>query len=181
MLDERQLGEFIDQRFTSTLFRLETLDNYDVADEDDDFHRYLIGRAEPTSTWPNVIRDEVARGLHTYRVHVLRSPLSEYLRYECEWAYLPNTEAGEHIRILDTAEQRKPQLVPDHDFWLVGDEHLVVMHYYPDGTFRGANVAPAEWIPHYAAARDAAWSAGIEFTDYWAVHPQYHRAAQAFV
>jgi hypothetical protein len=180
MLDEQQLGEFIDQRFSSTLFRLETLDNYDVAGEDDDFRRYLTGQAGPTSTWPDVIRDEVTRGLHTYRVHVLRSPLSEYLRYECEWAYSRNAEAGERIRILDTAEQRKPERVPDHDFWLIGDEHLVVMHYHPDGTFRGANIAPAEWIPQYAAARGAAWAAGVEFSDYWDAHPQYHRAVQAF-
>jgi hypothetical protein len=181
MLNEQELGEFIDAHFTSTLFRLETLDRYDVSSEINDYRRYMAGQPGPLDkqAWMDVIRGEVARGLHTYRVHVLRSPLSDYLRYECEWNYVFNVEAGEHIRIIDTAEQRKPDQVPAEDFWLIGDEHLVLMHYEPDGTFRGASIGEPELIPRYIAARDAAWSAGIDFTDYWRRHPQYHRDRSA--
>jgi len=179
LLDERQLAEYIDKHFTSTLFRLETLDSYGVPAEDDDFRRYLAGQPGPSSTWPDVIRDEVARGLHTYRVHVVRSPLTDYLRYEFDWAYAANTAAGEHIRIIDTAEQRKPSVVPDQDFWLIGNEHLVLMHYNSDGTFRAASIGAPELIPRYIAARDAAWSAGEDFTEYWRRHPQYHRDRSA--
>ena len=175
MLDERELGEYIDQHFASTLFRLETLDEYDVGTEQEDFLRYLAGQSAPTSTWPDVIRGEVARGLHTYRVHLLQSPLTDYLRYECEWGYVYNSEAGEHIRIIDTAEQPKPEAVPYEDFWLIGDEHLLLMHYHSDGKFLGASIGAPRLIPRYIAAREAAWSAGIDFTDYWRQHPQYHR------
>lgn len=175
MLDERQLGEYIDEHFKSTLFRLETLDHYAANAEDNDFRRYLAGESSPTSTWHEVIRAEVARGLHTYRVHVVQSPLTDYLRYECEWGYLINGAAGERVRIIDTAEQDKPDVIPDEDFWLIGDERLVLMHYNPDGTFRGASIGPAELISQYIAAREAAWSAGRDFTDYWHRHPQYHR------
>lgn len=179
MLDERQLGDYIERHFKSTLFRLETLDWYGVSTEDEDFRRYLAGQSGPTSTWPDVIRSEVTRGLHTYRVHIVRSPLSDYLRYEFEWAYTANAAAGEHIRIIDTAEQRKPDAVPDQDFWLIGDEHLALMHYNSDGTFRGASIGAPELVPRYIAAREAAWSAGEDFTDYWRRHPQYHRDRSA--
>jgi hypothetical protein len=178
MLDERQLGEFIDAHFTSTLFRLETLDTYDVGSSVEDYQRYLTGQPGPVNkgAWMEVIRNEVARGLHTYRVHVVRSPLTDYLRYEFEWGYTCNAEAGEHIRILDTAEQTKPDPVPDdEDFWLIGDEHLVLMHYTPEGRFEGGSVGAPELLQRYIAARDAAWSAGIDFTDYWHRHPQFHR------
>lgn len=55
--------------------------------------------------WLDVIRDEVSRGLHTYRVHVLRAPLTDYERFEFEWGFVLNEQAGEHIRILDLTEQ----------------------------------------------------------------------------
>lgn len=175
MLDEQQLGEYIEQHFTSTLFRLECRDHYDVRHEDEDFRRYLAGHAAPTSTWPEVIRSEVARGLHTYRVHIVSPPLSDYLRYEFEWSYTANADAGEHIRILDTSEQHKPAAVGGEDFWLIGDEHLLVMHYSPAGEFVGASIGDEQQLPRYIAARDAAWSAATDFTDYWRRHPQYHR------
>jgi hypothetical protein len=181
MLNEQELGEFIDANFTSTLFRLETLDRYDVSSEADDYRRYLGGQPGPLDkqAWMDVIRGEVARGLHTYRVHVVRSPLTDYLRYEFEWNYVFNAEAGEHIRIIDTAEQRKPDEVPHEDFWLIGDEHLVLMHYDPEGRFLGASLGAPEIVPRYIAVRDAAWSAGIDFTVYWRRHPQYHRDRSA--
>lgn len=177
MLDEQELGEFIDAHFTSRLFRLETLDHYEETSEAEDFGAYLAGQPGPLGkqAWMEVIRGEVARGLHTYRVHVVRSPLSDYLRYECEWGYVFNAEAGEHIRILDTAEQVKPAEVPDEDFWLIGDEHLLLMRYQPDGTFAGASIGAPELLPRYIEARDAAWSSGVDFDVYWREHPQYHR------
>lgn len=177
MLNEQELGAFIDQHFTSTLFHLETRSQYDVSSDNEDFHRYVSGQPGPTSTWPDTIRDEVARGLHTYRVHVVHAPLTPYLRYECEWGYTANAAAGEHIRIIDTAEQPKPPSIPDEDFWLIDTSHLLLMHYDTEGRFEGASIAPAEQIPAYVAVRDAAWAAGVDFAEYWQSHPQFHRGA----
>jgi len=47
MLDEQELGDYIDSRFTRVLFRLETLDLYDVASNDDEYQRYLSGEVKP--------------------------------------------------------------------------------------------------------------------------------------
>lgn len=175
MLTEQQLGEYIDDTFTSSLFRLETLDTYDVDHENEDFRRYVAGRPGPTSTWPQVVRDEVAAGKYTYRVHVVHGPLTDYLRYEFEWCYVPNTAAGEQIRVLDTAEQHRPPEVPDEDFWIIDDQHLIRMHYAPSGRFQGATLGTPDMLPRFRTARDAAWSAATEFHEYWRRHPQYHR------
>ena len=111
MLNETQLGEAIDSRFTRTLFRLEVLDRYDVATDGADYDRYLRGEVGPDPArkepWLETLRREAAEGKYSHRVHVLTSPLTDYLRYECEWGYAYNAAAGEDIRILDLAEIRR--------------------------------------------------------------------------
>jgi hypothetical protein len=179
MLDEEQLGSHIDRHFTRTLFRLETLDHYAVDSDGDDFRRYLNGEPGPDldrkGPWMEHIRDEVARGLHTYRVHVVDGPLTDYLRFEFEWGYAYNSAAGEHIRILDLSEQPRPDGLIDEDFWLIDEEQAIRMHYDSAGRYLGAAVAPSSLAPRYRTARDTAWSVAVPFTDYWHAHPQYWR------
>ncbi len=183
MLDEQELGDYIDSRFTRVLFRLETLDLYDVASNGDEYTRYLAGEMKPNcerkKPWMEHIRGEVARGLHTYRVHVVRSPLNDYLRFEFEWGYVYNARAGEHIRILDLAERPKPADLLDEDFWLIDDREVLRMHYSEDGKYLGAKIAPEEVVPRYQAAKDAAWSGAVDFADYWDAHPGYWRDPSA--
>lgn len=179
MLNEQQLGDYIDRYFESTLFRLETLDRYDVDSNGGDLDRYLDGEPGPDMArkgpWMDQIRGEVARGLHTYRVHVVRGPLSPFLRFEFEWGYVFNEAAGEHVRILDLAEQEAPPALALEDFWLIGDDRAVRMHYDPDSRFLGAEIVPRIEVLRYRTARDAAWETAVPFADYWATHPQYHR------
>jgi hypothetical protein len=183
MLEAPQLGEFIRSRFTRLAFRLETLDAYDVGSDGGDVARYLRGEPEPDperkGAWLARLRDERAAGKFRQRVHVLRSPLSDYLRYECEWGYVPNVAAGEDVRILDLAEQPRPAgLDIDHDFWLLDDQAVVRMHYDPAGRFTGAEILTEADLPRYRAARDAALSAAEPFTSYWQRHTEYHRSSQ---
>jgi hypothetical protein len=179
VLDEQQLGDYIDRHFTRKLFRQEARDLYNVGSDGDDLARYLAGEPGPDmarkSPWMDQIRGEVARGLHTYRVHVVRGPLTGYLRFEFEWGYSYNAAAGEHIRILDLAEQPEPPALADEDFWLIGDDRAVRMHYDQGGRFLGAGLVTLEAVPRYRAARDAAWAAAVPFAAYWDAHPQYWR------
>lgn len=179
MLNEAQLGEAIDARFTRTLFRLEVLDRYDVTTDGADFGRYLRGEPGPDPArkqpWLDQLRREAAEGKYSHRVHVLTSPLSDYLRYECEWGYAYNATAGEDIRILDLSEVSRPAGLLDEDFWLIDGAHVVRMHYSTGGTFTGAEIMPTGALPRYQAARDAAWAAAVPFTAWWSDHPQYWR------
>jgi hypothetical protein len=184
MLDAAQLGELIKSRFTRDAFRLETLDAYYVASDGGDVARYLRGEREPDPArkepWLARLRTERAEGKQRQRVHVVQGPLSGYLRYECEWGYVPNVAAGEDVRILDLSERPLPAgLTIDHDFWLIDGQHVIRMHYADDGRFLGAELLAAGELPRYRAARDAALAAAEPFTDYWGRHPEYHRANQA--
>jgi hypothetical protein len=183
-LDAAQLGELIRSRFTRRAFRLETRAAYEVGSDGGDVARYLRGEREPDperkGAWLTRLRAEQAAGKLRQRVHVLRSPLSGYLRYECEWGYVPNVAAGEDVRILDLAERPLPAgLDIDHDFWLLDDQLVVRMHYDEGGRFLGAEVLVAAELPRYRLGRDAALEAAEPFSSYWGRHPEYHRVNQA--
>jgi len=179
MLDERQLGNYIDEHYARTLFRLETLPQYLVDSDGEDYRRYVAGLPGPTMSrkqpWLDTLRVERERGLYQHRVHVWRSPLTDYLRYECEWGYAYNAEAGEDIRVLDTAELTRPAAVIDEDFWLIDDTYVVKMHYDPEGRLLGGSIAEPHEIQRYGDARDAAWQAAVPFVDYWNRHREYWR------
>lgn len=178
MLDEQQLGEYIDARFTRSLFRLETHDHLDVPSDREDMRKYLAGEPGPgPRPWLDVIRDEVSRGLHTYRVHVVRSPLTDYLRYVCEWGYRLNVEAGEHVAILDLAERDAPRELVWTDYWLIDDQHVVLMSYDERGRFVGAAPIDQSETERYRVSARAAWAAAQSFTDYYESHRQFWRDA----
>ncbi|MGH3696822.1 MAG: DUF6879 family protein [Pseudonocardiaceae bacterium] len=178
--DLEELGALLDAR-RRTLFRLETLDVYEVASDGSDYRRYLDGEPEPEwqrkQPWMDELRAERDSGYYRHRVHVLRTPLGPYLRYECEWGYAYNVQVGEDIRILDLAETPEPPGLVDHDFWLVDGDLVVLMHYDDAGQFLGGEALPPIETPRYVAARDAAWVAATPFELWWAARPQYHRCA----
>jgi hypothetical protein len=173
--DPAPLGAFIDQA-TRSLFRLETLDRYDVGSDGGDFQRYLHGEdgpdADRKAAWHKVLQADLDRGVTTSRVHVVCSPLSDYLRYEFEWGYAHNL-AYEDIRILDLSEKPMPTgLDGIGDFWLIDDLQVAVMRYDGTGRYLGFEAAPDDEVVRYLAARDAAWQAGVPFGSYWASHRQ---------
>jgi hypothetical protein len=172
VLTAPELGEYIDARLTRSAFRLELLDAYDVEADGGDYERFLRGEPSPTlarkQPWLDRLRREAAAGILNHRVHVLRTPLTDYLRYECEWGYSPNSAAGEDIRILDLAERPRPEGLVDHDFWLIDDRHAIRMYYDASGRYLGAE--PVEDPAPYRRARDAAVTAAEPFPAWWARH-----------
>lgn len=179
MLDEREVGQFFGEHFHRTAFRLEVRDSYAVASDGGDFARYLAGEPAPDAArknaWLDTLRAERRAGKIRQWVHVVHGPLSDYLRFEMEWGYLPNIAAGAQVRILDLAEQPRPSSLVDEEFWLLDNDAALIMHYDDDGQFTGAE--PSENLDRYRRARDAAWNSAVPFADYWKTHPQYHRAA----
>jgi hypothetical protein len=175
MMDAQALGALL-QAGKSDLFRLETLDRYEVPSDGGDFRRYLAGEAAPDparkAAWHDKLRAERERGLYRRRVYVAREPLSDYARFECEWGHAPNT-ALEEIRVLPFS--RVPAGVELADWWMIDGRTVVLMHYDSEGRFTGAEVATPDRAGRYVAARDATWEAAEPFTAWWNAHPQYHR------
>lgn len=181
MLDLDAVGALFESQCTCSAFRMEVMDRYDVVTDGDDVARYLAGEQVPDAAakgpWLDQLRDDTAAGKRWSRVHVLQQPLSDYLRYECEWGYVYNAAAGEDIRILDLSEQDRPDALIEQEFWILDDACVLRMHY-DAGSFVGGEVLPASELSRYRAARDAAWAAAEPFDPWWARHPQYHRASR---
>lgn len=179
MLTGNELGKWIDERLTRSAYRLELLDRYDADSEREAFARFM--RGEPSMAerrpWLARIRAESEAGILNQRVHVLSTPLTDYLRFEAAWGYAYNAEAGEDVRILDLSERPAPAGLPDHDYWLIDDAHVLAMRYDKDGRFVGAEPVGDAELPAYRRARDAAVAAAEPFHAWWARHREEHRAA----
>src|SRR4051794_21899262 len=98
-------------------FRLELLPVYRTPEEAAELAIYLSDGPPPAdlgsdTEWRSMLRQGRANGKQYSRVHVVRSPLSDYLRYECEWGYVFNTALGEDVRILDLSEVDAPGELP---------------------------------------------------------------------
>ncbi|MFE9612760.1 DUF6879 family protein [Streptomyces sp. NPDC006012] len=155
--------------FERTAFRLETLDEYDVDEEREDIARFLAGEDMGPDWGDNPwVRSMTDKGKQVSRVHVLRSPLTEYLRYELA-AYPGNIKAGESIGIIDLSEQDVSGL-PDHDFWMMDDRDVYRMHYTPQGKFTGAELLPPSRLMEYQGYRDRALTVATPFAAYWEGH-----------
>ncbi|MFF2656201.1 DUF6879 family protein [Kitasatospora sp. NPDC058032] len=168
MIDGTEFGRLF-ENFQHTAFRLETLDLYDVEEEREEFEAFLAGDPMPPEWADNPwVRSMTDHGKTVARVHVLTSPLTDYLRYELA-AYPGNITAGETIGIIDRADQQVAGL-PDHDFWLFDDTDVYRMHYTTDGRFIGAEKLPAEATPEYLHYRQIAESRAVPFAEYWQQH-----------
>jgi hypothetical protein len=176
-MDAAALGAFL-RGAKHDLFRLEIRDFYEPDREG--YERWLAGDGLDEAVmgpWLERLRAEKARGLRRRRVHVLRSPLAPYLRYECE-LYARNARAGEGIRILDTAERPGvPGSRMGTDFWAVDRRDVVIMHYTPEGAFTSARRAPPAAVGTYLALAARAWDAAEPFQAWWARHRSDRKAA----
>ena len=169
--------------FTRSAFRLETLPVYDVPEEASELRGYLSGEPPPANlgsgddtAWRRTIRAATPAGKQFSRVRVVRSPIGDYLRYECEWGYVFNERLGEDIRILDLAEISYDGPLMPYDFWLFDDATGVRMHYTDGGSYLGADLVPSADLNELRACRDASTTAAVPFGHYWQAHPEYRRS-----
>lgn len=154
--------------FQHSVWRLELWPVYTMPQERENLSRWRAGERLPDdywSPWMERVAGYVRTGRSIGRVHVVRRPLSEYLRFEFDWYYAHHVRAGEDIRILDLTDAPDPGL-PDHDFWLFDEKRVVQMLYRPDGTQIGRELIEDPDIAAYVGYRDAALRHAVPFTAY---------------
>jgi len=127
--------------FTHSAFRLETLPQYLVESEREEFAAFLRGEPVPvpstveTSPWFRQMAAGTKAGKRWHRVHVVERPLSDYLRWEIA-AYSENVLAGEDIRIADLGDHPELRAFTE-DFWLFDAEtdhpSVTLMRYDAEG------------------------------------------------
>lgn len=165
-LDGERWRAFFDA-FQHTAFRLETYPSYAVSSERDEYEGFLATGSlsiPDDDSWLTRVRHFRASGRWIGRVHVLRRPLTDYLRYELA-VYQYTASAGEDIRILDLTSQPNPGL-PSQDFWLFDETSVVRMDYDNDGVQLGRELLEDTDPAPYAAWQRLALAHAQPYAEY---------------
>ena len=125
--------------FVASAFRLETLQHYEVKDDDPRRRAFREGRPLPPRPGKTesmrMVSQATAAGKRVHRVHIVDLPLSEYLRYELA-VYPENVASGEDVRITNRAAHPGLRSLKT-DFWLfdadTDDASVVWFRYTPGG------------------------------------------------
>ncbi|MGH3694898.1 MAG: DUF6879 family protein [Pseudonocardiaceae bacterium] len=163
--------------FAHSVFRLETLQSYRSARDRDLLNRFVAGEPKPPdpakARWTSMIASNVQSGKTVQRVHVVREPLTDYLRFELTWGYEPNVAVGEDVRIIAIGQNSWPADLPQHDFWLFDSAELYDMHYDDDQVWLGAgHVTDPKRIVDACRWRDAALHYGTPWSVYVHTKPE---------
>ena len=165
--------------FTESAFRLEVRQGYRGSGEDLALQAFRDGRPQPPLDDDDLeylrrVTEARTRGATWRRVHVVREPLSEYLRFELTWEYGPNVAAGEDIGIVSLSPGAAwPADLPGLDFWLFDNSTLFEMHYDDDDTWLGIEeVRDPNRIAQACEWRDAALGRAQDWGDSLADHPE---------
>jgi len=159
--------------FQHSAFRLETLPAYAIEEEAESFRAWQAGDQPPPwqldRDWCHLVAGATTAGKSMQRVRVVRRPLTAYVRFEMDWGYPQNIEAGEDIRILELRPGDELPYVPEpdrgYDFWCFDAVTVVRMDYDHEGRFiRPVDVSDNE-VP-FIACRDWAMHRAVPFSDY---------------
>lgn len=174
-LDLAGMAQWIDERHTFHLLRVENRRAYASASDGGDFARFLAGEREPLEggAWQDRLRSSTRAGRRWTKLHVIEDDhLSAYEAYEFAWGFTGTTSAGEDVRVLSAAAGMFAEMP---DFWVVDHEHVIRMSYDDDGRFAHALPVHGPDAATYRALARFLWSQGQPFSSWWAEHPEMHR------
>ena len=158
-------------RAQRTAIHLEVRDQY--ASTDPDFLAWREGRrtftpgnrADWWEGWHDVVHSAVSRGVAVRRARVVSEPLTEYVRWERDYA-VTNVAAGEQVRWLPRRSARD-LAVPAVDFWVFDNELVLFHHFSGDGALvEREYVTDAELAAWCTSAFDAIWQRATPHEEY---------------
>lgn len=157
------------QRFSDSAFRIEIRDSYLEEEEADALVRFRGGGdadSPAMAAWRTLIAGHVAAGHTMRRVHLVRLPLSEYLRWEFA-AQAGSVAAGEDIRVIDLDQHPEFDDL-DEDVWLLDNRVAVCMVYETDGRlFRPERLDEAA-LERSRVWRDRVWEVATPLVEFMA-------------
>jgi len=171
-LKPEDLGQLF-KTFRHSAFRLETLPAYAVDEEAESFRAWKEGQPPPPwqldRDWCRLVAEAKAAGKRMHRVRVVRRPLSDYVRFELDWGYPQNVEAGEDIRILELGRDDQMPAIPEpelgYDYWCFDGLTVVRLEYDGAGRFVGV-VGASEHASRFVVCQDYVLRLAVPFSDY---------------
>lgn len=153
---------------SSTAWHMELRDSYTPADPD--WLDWQAGKrfdpAERWSSWSDLVRATVARGVAVRRVRIVSEPVSDYIKFEYDVTAAHNVAAGEEVRWLPR-HKGAGLLVPVSDFWVFDGQVVLWNHFAGDGSWVGEEQADDLSLAKVCAASfDAAWERAVPHADY---------------
>jgi hypothetical protein len=142
-----------------------------VGYEEDSFERFLNDKPRGSSPsigpWVDRVKAGVSAGKFFQRVHVVKEPLSDYMRFECAWSYRDSTAAGEDVRILRIGDDDWPDGLTKLDYWLWDSAIVAKLYYSNEGRFmHGELTDDKNDVARANEWRDIAVSQSIPFAQY---------------
>jgi hypothetical protein len=152
----REFGQHF-STFHRDAFRLEMLPVYSVPSETVYIECYQRGEPCPddfNDGWLTTLRKARANGKRFTRARFVPGGIiTPYLRFEVEWGYKRNVQAGEDVLVLrDTSLVSYTDDVPIlNDFWIFDEEHCFIMYYDALGRFLGVQRVPQSLVKPYVS------------------------------
>jgi len=127
--------------YTKEAFRLETIYEYCVPGEWENFQAFLKnGQASADANLIKYMKDaslKIESGKRHLRARLIPSPPNKYIEFETLVGYIPQSKIGFEHLILESMDIESIKLGRVLvDFWLFDKKELLIMDYKSNGTFK---------------------------------------------
>ncbi|MBI2107259.1 hypothetical protein HYT57_04720 [Candidatus Woesearchaeota archaeon] len=122
-------------------FRLELLPCYDIEKERESFKKFEKGVEVQSDKellqFCKIISNFAGQGKKIIKVHVIPKRLTNYLRFEIETGYLPQSKAGAEIYLIysDMYKNLLAENFNPIDFWIFDNKAVIELIYNKEGKF----------------------------------------------
>lgn len=159
------------QAFTRSAFRFETLPRYEesgVAQESLE-HFLATGEVpaqEEPNEWDRLVSSHREAGRSMRRVHTVRMPLTDYLRWELTFQH---QTSNEEIRVLDLDQHSEFVAIEElGDAWIFDERVGVRLCYDEEGRATHPESLEDDEVATYLGWRDKAWQVATPLAEFMA-------------
>lgn len=157
--------------FTESAFRFETLSVYQESGAQQESLEHFLATGEMTeqeepNEWDRMVMAHRQQGRTMRRVHTVRLPLTDYLRWELSFH---EATSHEEIRILNIDEHPEFAAIEElGDAWLFDDRVGVRLCYDEDGQVTHPELVEDDELGEYLAWRDKSWEVATPLSEFMA-------------
>lgn len=146
--------EFLFKNYKSEAFRFESLPEYSVDNEREDFEEFKrsgkFSIDEDTQEYLDSVEDKIKAGARHCRSRVLDNPINDYQKFEIITGYLPSDKLGTEFYFIDRTDFITSSFASMElrDFWLFDDASVAFLEYAADGEFLGFQLGDDKDVDH---------------------------------